>query len=155
MKAQPWWPETTIYWTTFLIGVGVCAMDLSGHLCCASAPKLLPASWEISRYELDVMYGAAALVVGAMVIGLRRFEFDGSVLSVGRLFVPRSRVEIPLTEIASVSGLLPVDQGGRVGAHHYFGLKRVDGRDIKVPARYAGAMQLVAAIQSQLASRRM
>ncbi len=153
MTAQPWWLETTIYWVCLLTGIGVCAMDLSGHLCCASAPKLLPVSWAISSHELDVMYGGGALVIAAAIFGTRRFEFDGSTLSVTRLFVPGARFQVPLMEIAAVSGLPPVDHQGSLGAYHTYELKRTDGRAIKVPARYVGARQLVAAIQSHMTLR--
>jgi hypothetical protein len=152
MQARPWWPEIVICWCCLMIAIGMGTIDLSGHLCCDSPPKLLPRYWAISQYEFGILISGALLVVIAMIVDLRRFEFDGHTLSISRLFVPRAHVEIAMTDITSVSSAPSGKNPARMRSYHHFVFRRVGGRVIKVPARYLGAMHLAAAVQAQLDS---
>ncbi len=152
-EARPWWLEVALYSLGLAGGLAVLMLDLSGNLCCSTPPKLLPRSWEFSKYEFEVLVGGAVLVVCWVIFNFRRVAFDGKTIVISRLCVPGSSLTISSRDIETVSVVRFRGMSARSGKVRRFGLTFEGGRTLDLPGRYVGAQALATAVQTQLESR--
>lgn len=146
-KAEPWWPEVFLYGAGLVIAISMVILDFAGRL--GGGHTVLPPTWSISKYEFEVLIAGPFLVVCMQILGMRRFAFDGHTLFVSRMLLPRSTLAIPLTDILTVSTGALFRASARQRSARRYDIKCAGGRTVRVPTKYVGAEELVAAIQQQ------
>lgn len=152
-EARPWWPEISIYFFCLVVLIGMLALDYSDHLGVRPAPKLLPNSWWISRYELELILVGSLAIICSLILEMRRFGFDGQKFTVSRLLFSGDPVTIPLPNIVAVSNLELVTKSPSNSSMGFYGFRCTNGRTIKIPMRYVGAKELGVAVSELLNAR--